>query len=612
MSASTTFDSTKESLLDMLRSIADGKTQLPDFQRGWVWDDDHILSLLASLSLAYPVGTVMMLETGGEGVRFKPRPVEGTPVNGTQPDRLILDGQQRLTSLYLATLYGAPVDTQDSRKKKIKRWYYIDMVKALNPQGDRDEAIISVPEDRLVRNFRNEVIADYSTPDREYETCLFPMSRMFSSAEWRRGFNRFWHHDALKSELFDRFEEAVIKRFEQYQMPLILLKRPTPKDAVCQVFEKVNTGGVSLTVFELMTATFAAESETFNLRDDWNTRRTQLHGYKVLKNVQTTEMLQAVALLVTAQRRNARVVEGVQPENLPGIGCKRKDILGLSLPEYRCWADPATEGFISAAKLLRSQKLFDARDLPYNTQLAPLAAIMAMLGERCEHDGVRMKLLRWYWCGVFGELYGSAVESRFARDLPEVLDWIDGGPEPTTIRDANFFPSRLLTLRTRNSAAYKGIHALLLRDGALDFRSGDPIESQLYFDERVDIHHIFPKDWCARQGFEARYYDSIVNKTPLSARTNRTVGNKPPSTYLALLQQQAGISEPRMDEILESHNIDPLAARLDEFHEFFHMREAELLRRIENAMGKPIVGVAAPQEMFADETDDDTDGAEGG
>ena len=107
-----------------------------------------------------------------------------------------------------------------------------------------------------------------------------------------------------------------------------------------------------------------------------------------------------------------------------------------------------------------------------------------------------------------------------------------------------------------------------MRDGALDFRSGDPIESQLYFDESVDIHHIFPKDWCIRQGIEVKHYDSIVNKTPLSAKTNRTVGNKAPSVYLALLQQQAGIGEQRMDEILESHNIYPLAARLDEFDEF--------------------------------------------
>ncbi len=608
MTPITTFDSTKESLLDMLRSIADGKTQLPDFQRGWVWDDDHIRSLLASLSLSYPVGTVMMLETGGEEVKFKPRPVEGVEANGARPERLILDGQQRLTSLYLATLYGRPVETQDARKKKIKRWYYIDMAKALDPNGDRDDAIVSLPDDRLVRSFRNDVIADYSTPDREYHHGLFPFEFIFNASDWRLGYEEYWEYEKEKVKLFSRFETTVIKRLEQYQMPLILLRRPTPKDAVCQVFEKVNTGGVSLTVFELMTATFAADD--YSLRDDWNVRRAQLHSYKVLKGVQTGELLQTIALLATNERRHARIAEGVQSENAPGVGCKRKDILGLTLPEYQHWKDSATEGFIRAAKLLRSQKLFDARDLPYNTQLAPLAAIMTKLRERCEHDGVRTKLLQWYWCGVFGELYGSAVESRFARDLPEVLAWIDNGPEPTTIRDANFFPARLLTLRTRNSAAYKGVHALLLRDGALDFRSGDPIESQLYFDESVDIHHIFPKDWCVRQGIQPKHYDSIVNKTPLSAKTNRTVGNKAPSAYLNLLQQQAGIGETRMDEILESHNIYPLAARLDDFDEFFRLREAELLRRIEEAMGKPVVGVAAPQEAFADDTDEDENGNE--
>ena len=101
----TTFDSTKESLLDLLQSIKQGKTQLPDFQRGWVWDDHHIKDLLASISLSFPIGAVMMLQTGNPDVRFKPRLVEG--VNLTEPpepERLILDGQQRLTSLFLASI----------------------------------------------------------------------------------------------------------------------------------------------------------------------------------------------------------------------------------------------------------------------------------------------------------------------------------------------------------------------------------------------------------------------------------------------------------------------------------------------------------------------------
>ena len=107
MSAITTFDSTKESLLDLLRSIREGKTQLPDFQRGWVWDDEHIRSLLASISLSYPIGAVMMLQAGNPDVRFKPRLVEGVMLaNPLEPERLILDGQQRLTSLFQSLFLG--------------------------------------------------------------------------------------------------------------------------------------------------------------------------------------------------------------------------------------------------------------------------------------------------------------------------------------------------------------------------------------------------------------------------------------------------------------------------------------------------------------------------
>jgi len=73
----TTFDSTKQSLQDTLKDIKSGKTQLPDFQRSWVWDDNHVKSLLASVSVSYPIGAVMLFETGNPDVRFGPRLVEG-------------------------------------------------------------------------------------------------------------------------------------------------------------------------------------------------------------------------------------------------------------------------------------------------------------------------------------------------------------------------------------------------------------------------------------------------------------------------------------------------------------------------------------------------------
>ena len=611
MRTTTTYDSTKESLHDLLRNIHEGKIQLPDFQRGWIWDDEHIRSLLASLSLSYPIGAVMLLETGNPQVRFRPRPVEGVQIGGdVEPERLILDGQQRLTSLYQALFVETPVNTRDLRKRPVKRHYYIDIAKAVEANGDREEAIISLPEDRVVRNFRGEILQDFSTPEKEYEAGVFPLYRIFNYDDWFMGFQEYWDYDKEKLKLFNAFNHEIIKRFEQYQIPVIVLKKPTPKVAVCQVFEKVNTGGVSLTVFELLTATFAADD--FNLRDDWKARERELHKIPVLRGVDSTSFLQAVTLLTSWSRKQAA------PE--VAVTCKRQDILALTLDDYKAHADAITAGLKRAAKLLHTQRIYTSRDLPYNTQLIPLSAILAALKDHY-NDTIRNKILRWYWCGVFGELYGGAIESRFARDLTDVLDWIHGGAEPGTITDANFAQSRLRSLRSRNSAAYKGLSILLLKDGALDFRTGEPIDVRMYFDESIDIHHIFPRNWCKDRTNEQlgldilnvgrSVIDSIINKTPLSAKTNRMIGANPPSVYLERIQKRFDISPDRLDALLASHLIDAKALRSDDFVAFFRVRERALLDRIEQAMGKAVlrdlITDSEPDEIEEEELEEQTD-----
>ncbi len=189
---------------------------------------------------------------------------------------------------------------------------------------------------------------------------------------------------------------------------------------------------------------------------------------------------------------------------------------------------------------------------------------------------------------MLGELYGGSIETRFARDLADVPAWLDDGPEPKSVTDANFSPNRLLTLRSRNSAAYKGLFALVLRDGCQDFRSGETIDVTRFLDENVDIHHIFPQAWCQGR-VDSQRMDSFVNKTAISARTNRIISGNAPSVYVEKLQASAGISEDRMDDILASHVIDPLALRLDDFDAFFQDRSEQLLKRIESAMGKAVV-----------------------
>ncbi len=595
MVAVSTFDSTKTDLLELLTSARTGEAQLPDFQRGWVWDDDHIQDLIASVSRSFPIGTVMLLENGGDVV-FRTRPIEGAAPDGREAELLVLDGQQRLTSLFQALVAGAPVKTRDAKGNEIERWYYLDVDKALSPVVDREDAVMSIPADRVVRtNFGRDVGLDLATPEREYTKLMFPLAQVFDHYQWASGFREHHGYDAELSRMWDTFEREVIQRFRAYQLPVIRLHRQTPKEAVCLVFEKVNTGGVSLSVFELLTASFASvATHGFELREDWEKRRRRLHEHRVLRDVASTDFLQAVTLLSTHARRSRHIEAGEPEDGAPVVSCKRRDILRLTLEDYLAWAEPLTEGFQRAARFLHRERIFETKFLPYSTQLVPLAVILTVLGDSgIDRPQVRGRLVRWYWCGVFGELYGSATETRFARDIPDLLTFVeDETALPRTIIEANLAPERLHTLRTRRSAAYKGIYVLLLREGARDFRTGETSTDQNYFEEAVDIHHVFPKKWCRQRKPEPvppGLFDSIVNKTPLTARTNRMIGGKAPADYLRGLRERDGVTDAAEDANLTSHLIEPETMHHDQFEAFFRIRQRALLERIGRVMGKQLI-----------------------
>ena len=267
-----------------------------------------------------------------------------------------------------------------------------------------------------------------------------------------------------------------------------------------------------------------------------------------------------------------------------------------------------------AAKFLHMLHIYRIFDLPYQSQIVPLAAILADIGDAWEHEANRAMLVRWYWNGVFGELYGSAVETRIARDFMEVPVWLKGGPEPSTVSETMFRADRLKTMRMRLSAAYKGVNALLMKEGSQDFRSGQKYDHTIFFGENVDIHHIFPQDWCKKQGIKANVYDSIINKTPLSYRTNRIIGGVAPSEYLAKLETGNATTPPidsgRLDSYLTSHLIDHSLLRADSFDAFMVDRQKRLLALIERATGRVAYTGDVHEEGEDVEADEDTTEAE--
>lgn len=593
------FDSPIRDLEDLLKDIDSGKIQLPDFQRPWKWDVDRIQSLLASIAKGFPVGVVMTLETGSDEVNFAVRPLSGAQISNSNPDFLLLDGQQRLTSLYQSLFGQEPVDSCDPRGKVMKGYFYIRVQESLDPDLDmEDDAIFFVKEDRLVRaNFDRDIVADYSDMGKEIAAGVFPLNKIFDIRYIRQYSRQFDNHYADADNILDEFFDGPLKQLSDYKVPVIELSNTTKREAVCTVFEKVNTGGVALNVFELLTATFAAGSADFRLNDDWVARKKKMMTLRpVLSGVENTDFLQGISLLASRKRR---LDHSGDTEKVPGITCKRKDILKLTLADYVEWADQLTDAFVWAGQFINNQFIFRHQDLPYRTQLVPLAAIRVALGNEADLQGIARLLTRWYWSGVLGELYGGAVETRFARDLEEVEAWVRGGNEPGTVAGASFNPDRLLTLRTRNSAAYKGIYALTMRGDVKDWVYNQTINQGSYQDFAIDIHHIFPQKWCENANINHALVQSIVNKTPISSVTNRFISAKAPSRYVGELEARAQILSEEIKASLTAHQINVAHLLNDDFHAFFEDRRLRLLDLIGFAMGKPVLSFKhAPLDDF--------------
>lgn len=571
------FKSDNEKLSTLLNQVQNHEIQLPDFQRGWVWEDTRIRALLASLTKGFPIGAIMLLESGGD-FNFKCKNIEGSGDEEKEPQLMILDGQQRMTSTFLAMRSKNPVNTMTDQNKPIKRYYYLNMNTALNSEVDRYDSIIAVDENKQIRgNIGRDIVLDLSTREKEFENKMIPfniLSDQNELNEWRNEYQKFYNFNSEDIKQYQDIDDTILQQVVNYEVPYIKVLKNTPKEAVCQVFENVNQGGKPLTVFELITATFAADN--FDLKEHWQSIKDEFSKYDTLKNFDNTSFLIAMTLLVAM--RNGKTVS-----------CKRKDVLNLNYKDYADNEADLKNGFIKMYKLLVEMNIFSSNDIPYNTQFIPLSVICTLFGQEIENVSIKDKIKQWFWCGVFGELYGGANETRYANDVKQLYDWIKGGTEiPKTISDSNFSTMRLIGLQTKNSAAYKGIMALILGNKSLDWINGSEMGLQTYLDERSDIHHIFPQDYCIKMNYDKKKWNSIINKTPLYFSTNRYIGGVAPSDYIDKIERNKNIAKDRIKVYVESHLIDYDLLYSNNFEEHIITRAINILNEIEKATGKKI------------------------
>ncbi|WP_165242928.1 DUF262 domain-containing protein [Corynebacterium lizhenjunii] len=564
-------------LLDLFARIDRGDIQLPDFQRDYAWDEDRIRSLIVTVLRGYPVGALMVLDTRNEPMRFRPRPLRGAPDTGARPGLLLLDGQQRLTTLYHCFRGAGTVRTTDFRAKRVTRTFYVDVAKAVSEPMLPDEAVFAVDESGKVSSHFGPELADSpaSAPP-QLPGCIAVADLLFAA-----GTRALFELAAgeLAAEAAE-FHNRIMRPLAGYDVPVIRLARETERSGVGQVFAQANSSGLQMDVFDLLTAVFASEDPDFHLREHWEQIRGGLERHPALAGIGHTEFLSAVSLLVTAQRGHA--------------AGNREDVLSLSLADYQRVAATLRVTFEEVAAFLSQRCIFSQSQVPFDAQLVPLAVILARLVDRpgvLAQQEAWDKINRWFWSGVFGELYGGHdVAQRAARDVDEVVAWVLGETEvvPKTVRDATFAESRLLSA-TPDSGIFKALDALLMARGARDWRSGREFDRTTFAELSPGFYPVFPLAWCDQHGVDPILAQSVLNRTPMGKRTEVIVDDRSPQRYLPRVQSKSIMEDAEFDAVLASHELDPVHLHGGKAAEFFADRRRRFVGMVEHAMGKDVI-----------------------
>jgi hypothetical protein len=547
-------DTNPRALKELLAEIHNRTTVLPDFQRDFVWEPGATQELIVSIASNYPAGSILRVRDAKRV--FAAREFEGAPpLDGARHTFLVLDGQQRLTSLYQA-FYGVG-----------EHRYYLDLGK-LKDGVDFEEAIFHVRATTKWVKARENFAYQASE-------LLLPLSVLKGGAggfgQWGRKVARLLadkERIALEDAL-DNIEEKWIHAIDDYHFPVVTLSDKTEPDALCTIFETLNRTGVKLSVFELLTARFWPQN--INLRALWD---QSLADYPVIADFDVDPYY---------------VLQGISLASRKAPSCKRSDVLNVSASDITEWWGKVALGLATGLEILRDDcKVMLPKWVPYQTMLPPLAAVLARAGspKTAEAGAQREKLKRWFWCAVFGQAYESAPNSKSAKDMVEIGTWLAGGDPPETVSAFRFDPRALRDVTPRQRSIYRGAICLILGGGARDFHTQAVITGKLMTDEGIDDHHIFPAAYLERRGVSpARLRDCVLNRTLIDRTTNQMISDRAPSNYLAEIRKTSGFP---FDAVLASHGL-PSAADSpllrDDHEAFLAWRQERLWQEIQRVTG---------------------------
>ena len=554
-----TFEANPRTIENLLSNAHTGALALPDFQRDFTWEARRTQELLRTVMSRHPAGSLLFWRLGGDNAAFANRMIEGAPTATALPSELVLDGQQRITSLYQALM-----NCGDER-------YFVRLNELLDKNGPK--ATADVDFDKAVY-WVNKDTAEYAGKADEawqFANRELPVDLIFEFDEWLDKLARAQHfttsdeEDALKRQL-RAARDLFLTPLRAYGFPVVTLPSQTPIDAVCTVFETLNRTAKPLGPFELLTARFFPQD--VKLRDLWD---DALSAYPAIEDfdVDPYSLLQSVTLRARNSAQRADVLK-----NLDAAQVKDE------------WPRVAN-GFNWAIGWLRKTcGVISPRWLPYSMILVPIAAVAheLTLVKPLEQGPALERLERYFWCTVFTANYDQGANSQAGADYIRLNDWLfdPARTPPEAVANFTLSASVVRNATTRRKALYAGLIALVVRNGAKDFHTASDLATMQPSGAKIDSHHIFPKAYLKKQGV-ALSSELILNRTLIDNPTNTIIGAKAPSRYVA--DMAAVYPAAKIEEVFMSHLIDPTASGAllaDEYPRFVEQRCESVVGLIES------------------------------
>ncbi|MFF3977189.1 DUF262 domain-containing protein [Streptomyces sp. NPDC001828] len=562
------FKALPESTGSLVVAIKKGVIALPDFQRSFVWEPKRTVELLKSIISRYPAGTLLTWAQNDQ-LSFGYRYFDGVAESDHRPNRLVLDGQQRLTSIYQA-LTGT-----GDHKFFIRVWPFIDR------EAGTLRSLDEVELDDAIFAHDSRSRSRFNPNDEQWQisNATFPVSEYDRLRPWFKKLSRAVESDRDASdeleELLNQFRDSYLQPLESYAFPVVDLPASTPLVAVCNIFETLNRTGKELTPFDLLTAKFYPQG--VHMRDLWE---AALSRYPLISEfgIDAYSLLQTISLRAHGTAQRADVLNKLSSQHI-----------------LTHW-DAAVSGMSDTLDYLKSQcGVVSSSWLPYSMILVPMAAVfseIADLRSKAKMEAIE-KMGHFYWCSVFSENYDQGANSQAGADYRTLKDWLfseDSKRLPEAVGNFNLVDYDLLLARANRKALFRGVMTLLIRSGAKDFSSAQAISSI----GSTNLGHIraFPKDTIpgsALEDGELRDPDLILNRVLVDKETRRVVRDRHLADYV---EGQESASQKKFAEVVESHLIESSAEGgliQRSYEAFLRERLNLLIDLIEEVTGRSIV-----------------------